>query len=211
MKKLILVFALSAAVHLHGTASMMQMFDDMDQHMLAMHEQMERVFTQMSEHSSATKLEAPDYGIVLQEKDDDLAIVLSLPKNISSSDISVEMEDGALDVLVQLEGERVELKIFGNYVTMSSSKAVRQEAKDNKGAVRTFSSGSSHMAQTLPLPTKIDLQRRAPQADLTDGLLTLTLAKKGAHKIPVTSAVQAAPAAPAVVQAPHEEIIDFTK
>lgn len=212
MKKLIVVFALSAVMQMHDTTSMMQMFDEMDQHMLHMHEQMERVFSHMSEQTHVTKIEAPEYALSFQEKDDTVLIELSLPKNITSSDVSVEMEDGALDVLVQAEGERIELKVSGNYVTMSSSKIVRQESKDNKGTVRTFSSGSSHMAQTLPLPAKIDLQRRAPQADLTDGLLTLTLAKKGAHKIPVTTAASAtAPANKVAVQAPQEEIVDFEK
>ena len=208
MKQFIIGTLLSSVVTMYGTVSVRQMFDEMDQHMLQMHEQMDRVFTQMSENSQAVQLKAPSYALSLQEKDDSVQVELSLPARVTASDVSVEMEDDALDVLVQSHHERVELKIFGNHVTMSSSTTVRQEEKDAKGGVRVFSSGSSHMAQTLPLPTKIDLQRRAPQADLTDGLLTITLAKKGAQKIPVTTT---ASSAQVVMQAPNEEIIDFEK
>jgi HSP20 family molecular chaperone IbpA len=200
---------LSAAASVHGTVSVMQMFDEMDQQMDEMHKQMDSLITQL-QGTQSHKIDAPDYNISFQEKQDALAIMLSLSKKITSDDISIEMEDGVLDVLVRIGSDRVELKIFGSHVTIYAETVMQREQKNDKGHVNIYAAGSSHMSQSLPLPVKIDLQRRAPQADLTNGVLTITVAKKAAQKIPVTTADSSAPAGE-VALPEREETIDFEK
>jgi HSP20 family molecular chaperone IbpA len=162
-------------------------FEDMDRQMHEMHKQMEQVFTSMAERTQANRIEAPDYELKVKEKDDAVVLSLELPKEVKSENISVELEDDILNVIVDYEG-KIELKVSGNMTTLSASKVIKHEKKDSQGKIHAVSAGSSHMAQTFGLPARVDFNRREPQADLTDGILTITLAKKGgSQKIPVVS------------------------
>ena len=196
MKKRIVVAAFFLTPSLVCFHTARRAFDEMDEQMHQMHQQMELVFAEMSERTASSKIEAPDYQLHMQEKDETVVLSMEVPKSLKLENVSVALEDDILEVLIEHEG-KIELKITGQMVTLSASKIIKHEKRDAQGQTQQVSAGSSHMAQTLGLPARVDFQRIAPQADLTDGLLTITLAKTaGSKKIPVTTAGNVFAAAP---------------
>lgn len=190
---------------LMGFHNVWQAFDEMDRHMHEMHQQMQLVFTEMEERTAENKIEVPDYQLQMKERDDAVVIMMEFPKSVKLEHVSVVLEDDVLDVLVEHDG-KVELKITPQMVTISAATLIKHEKKDADGKVQIVSSGSSHMSQTMSLPARVDFQRVAPQADLTDGMLSIILAKKGnAQKIQVTSANSR----PQVLAMPVDEQKDF--
>ena len=203
--KRILMVAVYATMPTYGFHNVWNAFNEMDRQMHEMHQHMEQVFTQMAEKTAANKVEAPDYELNMKEKENTVILSMNLPKDIKTENISVSLEDDMLNVLIDHEG-KIELKISQNMATISASTIIKHERKDAEGKVHLVSAGSSHMSQTLGLPARVDFQREEPKADLTDGLLTITLAKKaGSQKIQVRSAQ------PIQALAPVDEESDITK
>lgn len=149
-------------------------------------ELMDQLFAEMHERTYAHKIDAPDYNVNIQRKGNFIEIALAVPSFVTTNDVSVQTENGALYVVIQAQQDRVELEIRDQTLIISAATIIKREEKDEKGTVVSHSSGSSHMSQRLSLPAKVDLSKM-PTADLSNGVLTLTLAVKGATKIPVTT------------------------
>lgn len=150
-------------------------------------ELMDQMFAEMSERVQAQKIEAPGYDVHIKKNGDKVEISLAVPDYVAAQHISVNTEDDALYVIIKAHGDRVELTVKDQMLHISAVKNIIREEKDDQGIVRVTSSGSSHMAQTIQLPAKIDLHNMKPTADLIDDILIITIGIKGSTKIPVTT------------------------
>ena len=178
MKRLLVVGLCCAVHHAHGFF----------EHHARTLELMDQLFAELHERTRFTKLDAPDYNVQMQRKGDGVEISLAVPATVTAQDISVQTEDGSLYVVIAAQRDRVELKLSENVLGISVSTQNNREEQDERGNMRVVASGSSHMAQMVTLPAIVDIERKAPAADLANGVLTLTLAVKGgATKIPVTT------------------------
>ena len=172
------------------TTSAGAMFERIGREMDAMYRRMDLVFEEMTEQTALRKVEAPDYDVHMREEQENVIVTLALSSTVKPEDISVEVEDGLLEVLI--EGpDHIQLKIADQLLTVMVSRSLEQKEQDDQGNVHVVSSGSSHMSQSLYLPARVDVAK-TPQASLDGGVLTLTIAKKGPQKIVVTSASEKA-------------------
>ena len=191
MKKRILIGTLCLMPTAHGFHNAWKAFEEMDQQMQEMQKQMNQVFAEMAQQPESTKIVAPDYDLTMQETDSSVILKLTLAKEVTSEHVSVELDNDLLTILIDYKG-RIELKVSGQSATLYAEQVIKHEVKDEKGHVQHTSAGSSHMSQKFVLPARVDFQRAAPHVDLTNGVLTVTLAKKaGAQKIAVTSSTAA--------------------
>lgn len=164
------------------------MFEYFGREIDMMHKRMEVVFEETSQRTRATKVEAPDYNLTVDETDTSVLIRVTLDTSATTDDVSVALEDGLLEVVVAGR-DTIEMKLNDQRLTFSAKQSLEHEQKDANGTLVTVSSGFANMMLTEVLPARVDLSKQ-PEADLTNHVLTITLAKKMPKKIVVTTSDQ---------------------
>lgn len=146
---------------------------------------------------SCSTTSTQQYNVEVKDKNESVEIALNLGKDVAGDEISIEVEDDTLYVNVVSGNDTIDLQVADQRLKMSILSQQTIENRHSKAMSR------SQSCQMMSLPA-VDMHRQSPKADLADGVLTLTFAKKSAQKILVN--VTKAETAQAVSETKEEEL-----
>lgn len=178
MKKHILV----PVVMLVSCSSVYGWLDDFQK----IHERMDRAFEEISSKMKKRSSFEQQYDVVVSDLSDSIELRLAVAESTQVEDIAVEVDNGVFEAFIHSGVDTIELTVSGQRLSVSIERRIEYDEKNHDTKEQKFGTSISRSVQSQRLPARIDLSV-APQADLTDGVLTLTLAKHKAHKIQVTS------------------------
>lgn len=134
----------------------------------------------------ASRVEIAPCKIQATEEEQEIVITVDVDKKIEPSDVSVQLEGDILTIAIPKDNN-LELHINNHSMGYSSHQVVENEKKDEKDQVYFVSSEAAQLSQSALLPARITFTK-TPQVDLTNGKLTIRLAKHiPQNKIIVTS------------------------
>lgn len=144
--------------------------DRMEQHH---NELMQKIFDQHENYASFD-LGTYAHGFSIEEAGNNVIIKVSVPATVKPEDILVEVVDKMLHVQVK-STEKIELFIDEKFVDLAAERHESGEQKNAQGLNSSMTSMSyANERRTLPATVNV---KGAVDADLTEGILTLTLEK----------------------------------
>lgn len=156
--------------------------DRMEQHH---NELMQNIFDQHENYANFN-LKTYAHDLSMEDVGNNVLLKISVPADVKPDDILVEIVDKMLHVVVN-GSERIELFIDEKFVDLAAEHRETSEQKNAQGLGSSMTS-MSYANERRTLPAAINI-KGAVDADLTDGILTLTLEKnpdKNPRKVVVT-------------------------
>lgn len=155
-----------------GAVHLDDMFESM---MTRMEQQFGEAFKRMDDQldavkSQSTRFETYAHNATVNEDETSVRVAVTIDKDVKAEDVMIDVDNGNLHLLIE-KPERLEIFVEERWLTLS---AERRAGKDGASSV-------SYASQQLTLPAVVDVS--TVDADLTDGVLTLTF-KKNVEKNP---------------------------
>ncbi len=184
----------TSSVYPHFVNDFDKLFDDMERDLQLMHERAQDSFKNMQcvmvdadDKVCSTRVDMKATDVQISKDGDNIVLTAQLGDKVKEEDIDVRVESGALLVSVP-SADNFELRIRGKNVTISASKVVEQEKKDDKGMAYLTSSGAAQISRSMYLPAPVKIDEKNVSADFTNGVLTLTFPSVPVgYKVPLTS------------------------